>query len=214
MRKNALLLLALIGMASAAYVYGDIYQQDLQKLNRTAIRIEGRFTYQLVTDKANYSIFLPEGDYAISASSSDSGAGELRSLEKVSVGPEDQRVDLVLRPALRAEYALFLLALCAIAVIFLWSSRRWGKAAGQENGRKPERASQEPVAEQKFELDEDAKSVLRVLDGMEGRATQKEIKETLKFSDAKLSLILTELEQTGHVRKFKRGRANIIRKLK
>ena len=39
------------------------------------------------------------------------------------------------------------------------------------------------------------------------------MKGTLKFSDSKLSLILTELENVGKIKKFKRGRANVVRKL-
>jgi hypothetical protein len=209
MRKTqGLILFVLITMAHAAYVYGDIYREDLQKLNKTAIRIDGKFSYQLVTDKANYSIFLPEGEYTISASASDSGS-DLRSVEKVAVGPQDQRVDLVLKPVWRMEYLLFVLGV--IAVIFLWSNKHRDKKSAQS--ALPAIEEPGPLQPKKIELDNDAKSVLRVLEGMEGRATQKELKETLKFSDAKLSLILTELEQLGRVRKFRRGRANVIRKI-
>ncbi len=63
------------------------------------------------------------------------------------------------------------------------------------------------------ELDENGKKILQMLDIFEGRATQKELKDSLNFSDAKLSLILSELEQMEKIKKFKRGRGNVIRKL-
>ena len=62
-------------------------------------------------------------------------------------------------------------------------------------------------------LDEDMRKVLQALESNEKRATQKELKGMLRFSDAKLSLIIAELEEGGYVKKFKRGRGNIIRKL-
>lgn len=213
-----LIMLLLLCSSHGAYVYGDIYSSDLEKINQTAIKIEGNFTYQLVTEKANYSVFLPEGGYTITASTFDeSGNAALYAQERVNVGAEDQRVDLVLRPAWRFEWAFAILALGAIIAVFLWSNRHWaGQAGGKEAQEAEEPAAfreKQPLAEQ-IELDEDAKSVLRSLDGMEGRATQKELKEALKFSDAKLSLILTELEGLGHIKKFKRGRANIIRRIR
>jgi len=214
-----LIMLLLQCSSHSAYVYGDIYSSDLERINQTAIRIEGGFTYQLVTDKANYSIFLPEGEYTVTASTFDeSGNAALSSQERVIVGAEDQRVDIILKPAWRIEWAFAILAIAAISAVFLWSNRRWDTKApgktpqaheGEEGAAFKEK---QPLAEQ-IELDDDAKSVLRALDGMEGRATQKELKETLRFSDAKLSLILTELEGLGHIKKFRRGRANIIRKI-
>jgi hypothetical protein len=216
MRLIALLLAALlIGPVSAAYVHGDIYGPGFEKVDRTVIRVEGRFTYQLVTDKSNYSIYLPEGEYGISATAGTDRGDALQYLDAINVGAEDQRLDLVLRPSWPLEHTILIIALGALGAVFLWSNRLWGKkaapeaaVAGHEKG-----APIPPVRRTPVELDDDAKSVLRVLEGAEGRATQKELKETLRFSDAKLSLILTELEQLGRIRKFKRGRANIVRKL-
>ncbi len=190
---------------SAGYVYGDVYQENLEKLNRTIISIDGPFSYQLVTEKGNYSIFLPEGEYRISASSLDSDDDfALYAEETVKVGSQDQKVDLVLKKA-DADYLPFLGALAILAIVFLWSNHHW-HASKTAIRREPEKKA-------KQELDADAKRTLKALDSFEGRATQKEIKGALGFSDSKLSLILTELEQLGHIKKFRRGRANIVKKL-
>ncbi len=200
-----LLIALLASLCSAAFVHGDIYSGDLQKLNRTVIRVDGPFSYQLVTDRANYSIYLPEGDYRISASVSDGyGNTALYAEEAVKVGSDDQRMDLVLRPAWRMEYTFALLAFVIVACAFLWARRQGGI---------PRPHHEAPAARKAVEPDEDAKAVLRALDGFEGRATQKELKEALGFSDAKLSLILSELESLGSIRKFKSGRGNIIKKV-
>ncbi|MDD5340067.1 MAG: hypothetical protein PHV13_02350 [Candidatus ainarchaeum sp.] len=200
-----LLIALLASLCSAAFVHGSIYSGDLQKVNSTLIRVDGPFSYQLVTDKANYSIYLPEGNYTISASVYDqSGNTALYAEEAVKVGGEDQTMDLVLRPAWPMTYTVALLVIFIIACAFLWARRPSG----------PPRPRQEaPAARKTAEPDEDAEAVLRALDGFEGRATQKELKESLGFSDAKLSLILSELESLGKIRKFKRGRGNIIKKV-
>lgn len=207
MRQNRPLLFCLLmaSICSASFIHGDIYSQDLQRLDKTVITIDGAFSYQLVTDKGNYSIFLPEGRYKISASSPDAG---LHTEQEVVIGADDQTLDLVLKPKDDFGALPYLAVAALLVVVFLWANSHWKTKSAFQEPEPEARTVSRPV-----ELDEDAKSVLHVLDGMEGRATQKELKETLKFSDTKLSLILTELEQTGHVKKFKRGRANVVRKL-
>jgi len=44
----------------------------------------------------------------------------------------------------------------------------------------------------------------------DGRTTQKEIRKQLPLSEAKVSLIITELEEKGVVKKIKKGRGNVI----
>ncbi len=204
-----LLIALLASLCSAAFVHGSIYSDNLQKINSTVIRVDGPFSYQLVTDKANYSIYLPEGNYRISASVYDqSGNTALYSEEDVKVGGEDQTMDLVLRPAWPMGYtvALLVIFIIIIACAFLWTGR-------QRQSGTPRPRQEAPASRKAVEPDEDAKAVLRALDGFEGRSTQKELKEALGFSDAKLSLILSELESLGSIKKFKRGRGNIIKKV-
>ena len=40
--------------------------------------------------------------------------------------------------------------------------------------------------------------------------TQKDIRKSIPFSEAKVSLILADLEHTGKIEKIKKGRGNII----
>lgn len=208
-------LLLLASLCFPAYVYGDIYGPNLEKINKTRIAIEGSFSYALVTDRGNYSFFLPDGDYKISASEfDDSGNLLLYEEQQITVGSDDQRIDLVLKPPWRMEFFVYPVVLVFLVLVFVWANRHWNKKitpptpSGQPGTAPP--AIRET---KKIELDDEMKTVLGVLAGHEGRATQKELKEALGFSDAKLSLILAELEEGGFIKKFKRGRGNIIRKL-
>lgn len=208
MLKRAVLLsmLILFSLSSCAYVFGDIYGQNLAKVNKTVVEVQGPFTYQLVTDKANYSLYLPPGQYNLSASTYDSeGNLALYATQQVTVGTTDQQVDLVLNPIqFPYEYPLLLLGIIiAITIAFM------------ENRKNRTQSPTAPISpvEKIVKPDSEAIKVLEALERMEGRATQKELKESLGFSDAKLSLILAELEDLRKIKKFKRGRGNIIRKI-
>jgi len=60
-------------------------------------------------------------------------------------------------------------------------------------------------------LDEDCLSVIAVLHENGNRMKQKEIRDILNFSESKMSLIITELEVSGYIKKIKRGRQNILK---
>ncbi len=152
--------------------------------------------------------FLPEGEYTISASSFADGKLAQHVEEEVNIGNDDQRMDLILEPVDDFGWIAYPISLIVGILILLgiviegFLYKRWQKKEMKDYQKRHESK----------ELDGDAKNVLKAIDSFEGRVTQKELKQTLNYSDAKLSLILTELEQTGKIRKFKRGRGNIIRK--
>ncbi len=205
--RSSVSLLILLATAHAAFLYGDIHASDSHTLNQTMIRIEGDFTYQLVTDKQNYSIFLPDGNYSVRAEAFDQyGDVAYSDSESVRVGTEDQRLDLVLRPAMNTQLVVLAFTVFLLVAVFLW-------ARGLRASKKEAYAPVERPIEDRPPLDDEAKKILSYLDSVEGRANQKEMKEALGFSDAKLSLILTELEHEGRVKRFKRGRGNVVRKL-
>ena len=43
-----------------------------------------------------------------------------------------------------------------------------------------------------------------------GRTTQKDIRKRIPLSEAKVSLLISELESMGKIKKIKKGRGNII----
>src|SRR3989338_2205867 len=198
------LFMLFVSLGYTAFVYGDIYKaHSLEKLNNTVVKIDGRFSYQLVITKSNYSIDLPEVDYTISAEHQDNNDITFSAKEEVRIGEGDQRIDLALSPKGNTFDYVFAAGLVIIGLFLLYNIVMAKKGISQK----------ELTPAKKQELDEDAKKVLQTLESLEGRTTQKELKDTLNFSDAKLSLILSELEQMGKIKKFKRGRGNIIRKL-
>ena len=55
-----------------------------------------------------------------------------------------------------------------------------------------------------------AEKVLDFVKQQGGRVTQLDIRKKFPSSEAKISLILTDLEEQGKIRKIKKGRGNII----
>lgn len=226
-----ILLLVLISSSFASFIYGDIYSNNLEKLNKTLIKIDGRFSYQFVTEKSNYSIFLPDGEFNITASNFDNnGELVLYSKEQFKAGDKDQKIDLVLNSVGKFNFdwivtlGVLLISITLMFLVVLWfDSKKQGiiikipeiKIPDLENSviSKQLSISKSEIQTESAELDQDAKLILSILESLENRATQSELKDKTNFSDAKLSLILSELEQLGKIKKFKRGRGNIIRKL-
>ncbi|MBW3003954.1 hypothetical protein KY337_05290, partial [Candidatus Woesearchaeota archaeon] len=66
------------------------------------------------------------------------------------------------------------------------------------------------MVNQDFPDDDISANVLEFIKQREGRVTQKEIRKEFPSSEAKISLVLTELQQKGRIEKIKKGRGNII----
>ncbi|MBE8539060.1 DUF7343 domain-containing protein [Geoglobus acetivorans] len=59
-------------------------------------------------------------------------------------------------------------------------------------------------------LPEDLSEIVEIIRQAGGRITQKELRQKTGYSDAKISLMLADLERRGVVEKVKKGRGNII----
>lgn len=208
-----IVLLLLFNTQYCAFVSGNIYTQNFQPSNHTILKIEGKFSYWLLSDKPNFSLFLPQGEYTISAKGLDEKGNELSEIEeKIIIGETDQKLDLLLKQKFDwSGIFIGVFVLLSIISFFLITKKTTTQKQNIEIESKPVEQFEDSSM---YVMDQDAKKVIELLKSMENRSTQKELKEFSKFSDAKLSLILTELEQQGYIKKFKSGRANVIRLLK
>ncbi len=103
------------------------------------------------------------------------------------------------------------LSLLLLAIGFLFAhflKQRSGK------GSAPQESPPGEEARPDFVLDEDGKRLVAILEANEGRMLQRELREHLKFSETKMSLLLDELEFNKIVKRIKKGRGNIIKLLK
>ena len=92
--------------------------------------------------------------------------------------------------------AVLLIVIVAVAAYFLLGKKKDGE---------------KPKVEKKKELDEEEKKVIEILKGSEGMRNQKELREILKCTDTKISLLISSLEAQGYVKRIKKGRENIVK---
>jgi uncharacterized membrane protein len=67
-----------------------------------------------------------------------------------------------------------------------------------------------PVLKKELLLSKDLQEVIDVIRGHNGMITQKNLCSKLKYSEVKVSLMLSNLEKRKRIKKFKRGRENLV----
>ena len=68
----------------------------------------------------------------------------------------------------------------------------------------------ETAALKKLPLSTELCEVLDIIRGHKGKITQKDLRSRLEYSEVKVSILLSELEKRGLIKKFKNGRENIV----
>jgi len=82
-------------------------------------------------------------------------------------------------------------------------------SAGESEGMEVQE-SQEEARNVLAALPDDLRETLEIIVEAGGRITQKELRTKLRYSEAKVSLILTDLERRGYIEKVRKGRGNVV----
>ncbi|MBO8179594.1 MAG: winged helix-turn-helix transcriptional regulator [Archaeoglobus sp.] len=216
MKKVLLLLLIVISItnASAVEIYGKIYRWDtLDVVNNVVVEIRDDAVQRMVSENGEYRFNVTPGNYMIIAQ-----AGEYYAVENVTV-ESSMRFDLILFPKLEdveeipdfpaveeqeEEFPYYIIAIFAsgfvLATLFFIKIR---------SGKQPPTVEWE-IKPTEHDLPEDLAEVVEIIAKEGGRITQKELRKRLGYSEAKMSLIIADLERRGIVEKVKKGRGNII----
>jgi len=217
----------------AAKIYGNVYGPDLN-LEKALVEINSTPRQSLVAAEGYYSFELAPGQYRLEAISSSQGI-LLYTAEDINISTEGNYVyDLILfeTPDIEeteldeSEIALIedlleerqganllviggIIAgiLVTIAVAYLFYRKR--KKKKEKKGRKRKAKRKEKTKKEIFSPDETLNRVINFI-RKEKRTTQKEIRKQLGMSEAKVSLLITDLEDRGMIRKIKKGRGNVI----
>ncbi len=121
-------------------------------------------------------------------------------------------------------YIIGLILLIVIAsVVFLFSRikkiKKEAKEVITQEAEKIKEATEEATKkiereitkkETKHELPKDLQELVNFIKSQDSRTTQKDIRKEFPMSEAKISLMIADLEQRGIVQKIKKGRGNII----
>jgi len=117
-------------------------------------------------------------------------------------------------------YLVIVISIFVIAVFAVYTfktkSREKEDMAEEAAPARPEEGENEEISETVLTEDisplaSDLQEVLDIIIAGGGRITQKELRSKLKYSEAKVSLMVSDLENRGLIEKFKKGRGNIIR---
>jgi len=212
--------IALMPYINAAEIYGTVYDMSLNPAIGSVIEVDSTPRQTNILKDGTYSFMLPVGEYTIKATYVSS-YNVYSAEENITIVDEGRYiVDLIVFPDLSEESELLLLSeditldeiyedetkafpwlyiiliLVVIAVIFLFFKKR-----------KPVKKTEEKILEE--EIDPKDK-IYEFIKQKGGRVTQKEIRKNFPVSQATISLILTELESNGKIKKIKRGKGNII----
>lgn len=211
--KRILLLLVLFSLVYPVQVYGDIYEAgSLERLDSVVLTVSAdHYSYRQVFGSSNYSIDLPDGRYDIQVEHYSDGVLTHEFNESVNLNGQKARMDFVLEPIPSpVDLRLYAIAGGLIIIVLIIIHRILLRDFPTKKQTLDDIS--EKVEKKTIDLDNEAKKVLEIIESHEGRMTQKELKEILNYSDSKMSLIIAELEHFGLIKKFKRGRGNIIKK--
>lgn len=232
-----LLIVSLISGAQAAALHGTIYEwSDFDKpLKNAIIEVNSTPAQYMIATTGTYSFNLSPGGYLIKAKYYRNNILEYTTAEDIRIDHEGDFVhDLLLFPPTDIEYeylgdinltedintknetnyypyiALFVIILLFVSII-LYRSRRYKSSTSDITANEPSSVPAPVITENKsIELPPDLHELYNLIQKMGGRVTQKELREKMAYSEAKVSLMLDDLESRSLIKKFKKGRSNII----
>lgn len=211
----AVFLVLITGVFSAT-ISGTIYNLNLEKLDDAVVGINTEPVQKYIAKNGTYMFNLNPGQYTMIAFKTN--VENLEITQKIKIDEEgDYLLDLILFPTLREEeellnitqfdigdeyfekdYTLYwIIAIIGIVVFlviayFILSPKKTEKKEIQQ-------------------ADAETGKVIEFIKKQGGRTTQKDIRKQFPSSEAKISLIITELEKKGKIEKIKKGRGNIIK---
>ena len=235
-----ILMCFLISGVQAAEVHGTIYiWSDFEKpLTNAIIEINSMPVQSKVATNGTYSFDdLQPGNYTIKAKSYRNNVLEYSAEEEVQIVDREGNfnIDILLFPPMDSdiEYlgdmnltadidikndgsrdtyllvAAILIIVCS-ALFFLWMKKKKKTSDGLViHGSPVEQTGKAPDIPEK-EIPEDLQNLYSLIMKKGGRVTQKELRGEMKCSEAKVSLMLDDLEDRGYIKKIRKGRSNII----
>ena len=201
---------------SGTTIYGNIYDLSLNKVLGTGVEINTTPQQYFVSKDGSYAFDVPNGFYAIKAELRTDGvvASETRNISIKQSG--NYVIDLILFPNFEEEddisqdieivipeteekgfvslFVLIFIFILGVIIYFILKGKKT-KKSGVEVGENHET---------------DLNDLIRIIKQEGGRTTQKYVRKQIPLSEAKISLMIAELENKGVIEKIKKGRGNII----
>ena len=230
-----LIIITICPLGQATTLKGTVYNAQLNPEQDVLMEINTVPVQKYLAKEGSYTFDLPPGSYTLTAKKTP-----LETAEKIEIIAEGIYIyDVFLTPNLAEEdelwnetnenylqstetlieektpfWSYLILGIISLYAIYrIYQARKkygplnlFRKRIKQESQKTTEQIKQE-LSQQPDHLDK----TLSIIKQHQGRITQKELrKEMLYLSEAKVSLIITELEHKQKITKIKKGRGNII----
>ena len=215
-------LLLLAPSVLAATIHGTVYDFGLNQLSNAVVEINTSPNQQMVAKNGTYSFSVPPGKYSLGARHVKSDSEIVENISALSDG--DYVFDLILLPSLENDEVLLedeedlpfvedavqdrpvthWLLWIIVFIVLGYIVYRVSK--------KPERIIEKEVIKEVKEVvvADELQKVLEFVEKEGGRTTQKDIRGQFPYSEAKVSLMIDELEAKGLLKRIKKGRGNVI----
>ncbi len=212
----------LINLVNAATIHGTIYDLSLKKINNARVEINTSPKQFLIAQNGSYSFNVPNGFYTIKAQLTQKNTVIASIQENITIQQDGSYVlDLILFPDVEEGVedieldvnenivetkknnvliSSFILLILGIILIGLYYFKKIKKQEKEEIKTEKEEKSE----------DNDLEQLIKIIKQEGGRTTQKDIRKQIPLSEAKISLMIAELEHKGIIEKIKKGRGNII----
>lgn len=216
-----LFLFFLINIVNAATIHGTIYNTELTKVSNVIMEIDSIPKQRFVSENGEYSFNLQEGVYTITAIAYYDNE-ENTAEESITIEGEGEYVlDLFLfpnyedldnldfdvvkdleEPKTSTWWIYLIVAVLLIALFFIFKIKFKKSLLKKASGKVED-------GEEIEETDEVLDKIYDIIK-KENRISQKELRKRTNLSEAKVSLIISQLESENKIKKIKKGRSNIL----
>ena len=225
MNKNIFLLILVFifssYIAEAATLHGNIYDFDLNLVKNSIVIVDSEPKQTIVAKEGEYSFTLNPGSYIVTAFVVDGNEITAKAEEKIVINQKgDFVLDLIVFPSFgdleellnqseievvepfeEQEFPYWIFSIFVILILAgIWYKKFY---------KKKEKKKHEDEENKNEDYDGSAK-IIDFIKKEGGRVNQRDIRKQSNLSEAKISLLISELESKGLVKKIKKGRGNII----
>ena len=218
----------LVSLANAATIHGTVYDLSLKKMSNARVEINTSPKQFLIAQNGSYSFNVPNGLYTIKAQLMHKNIVIASVQENITIRQDGSYVlDLILFPDVEegvedididvngnvvesgdkgitiGSVILVSIGIILIGLSYFKRHKKHEKEASEED------TMQNEAKTEKSE-DDDLEQLIKIIKQEGGRTTQKDIRKQIPLSEAKISLMIAELEHKGIIDKIKKGRGNII----
>lgn len=205
-------------LAQGAQVYGSVYTFSLDKALGSVVKINSSPEQRIVAQNGEYEFSVESGEYVLSASKGDEFIEEVILIENgrfvrdlilipdfdadLLIDDEEipslnETVDII-EPRPAYQWVLWIVLFVGLGYI-VWKL-----------SQKPNVVEKRVKEIREVVISDDLERLVKFVERHNGRVLQKDIRKEFAYSEAKISLMLDELEGKGVIKRIKKGRGNII----